>query len=227
MVGFQINEVIDLSMPIDDDMPFYPGDPEPHVCGATSIAQDGFNVSRVNIGSHTGTHCDAPFHFLEDGARLDELPLDLFCGPAVIVDVSGRSARSKVTVEDVKPYEALLGPGVVVFIRTGWSANTEAPLVFDHPYLTGDACAQILASGVRTIGIDALSLDETPTTEVGREAFPCHSLVSHAGGVIVENLINLDRIGESHPFVSFFPLNLARSDGAPVRAVALNLRASG
>ena len=76
--------IVDLSIPIDATTPFYPGDPEPRVCVATTIARDGFNVSRLELGSHSGTHCDAPRHFLEDGLTLDQLPLERFVGAGVI-----------------------------------------------------------------------------------------------------------------------------------------------
>src|SRR3712207_3383604 len=78
--------IVDLSMALDERTPFYPGDPEPRVCPATTIARDGVNVSRLELGSHSGTHCDAPYHFLEDGLKLHELPLERFVGRGVVVD---------------------------------------------------------------------------------------------------------------------------------------------
>jgi kynurenine formamidase len=118
-----IRRVIDLSMPLDDRTPFYPGDYEPRVCAATTIATDGFNVARLELGSHSGTHCDAPFDFLEDGARLDALPLERFLGPGVVVDATGLAPRTPIGWDVVAPHAARLGPGAIVLLRTGWDAH--------------------------------------------------------------------------------------------------------
>jgi kynurenine formamidase len=109
-----IRRVIDLSMPLDERTPFYPGDPAPRICVATTIAGDGFNVSRLELGSHSGTHCDAPFHFREDGSRLDELALERFLGPGVVVDATGLGPREPIGWERIEPYATALAPGVIV-----------------------------------------------------------------------------------------------------------------
>ena len=70
-----VRRVVDLSMALEERSPFYPGDPEPAICAATTIAAEGFNVSRLELGSHSGTHCDPPFHFDPDGARARRAPL--------------------------------------------------------------------------------------------------------------------------------------------------------
>lgn len=214
--------VIDLSIPIDEATPFYPGDPEPSVCAAATIARDGFNVSRLELGSHSGTHCDAPVHFLEDGLTLDQLPLERFIGPGVVVDATGLEPRGVIDWERLEPHAEALGPGVIVLLHTGWDARRRDPSYFEHPYLDGDACERLLGLGVRTIGIDAINLDETPTGELDRATFRCHAAIARAEGVIVENLTNLQALyGIRPPLVSVLPLHLPGADGAPTRAVAL------
>ena len=208
-------------MPIDERTPFYPGDPAPRVCPATTIAREGVNVSRLDIGSHSGTHCDAPFHFLEDGLKLHELPLERFLGPGVVIDCSQVAPRSPITTDAIAPYRARLGDGVIVLLRTGWDVRATAETIFDHPFLDGAACAELLSSGVRTVGIDAINLDETPTGELDRDRFVCHDAISRAGGVIVENLVNLAAADFDDPLISVLPLSVPGADGAPTRAVAL------
>ena len=90
-----VRRIVDLSHPINSETQVYPGDPSPSLTPATTIARDGFNVLHVSMGSQTGTHVDAPYHFLDDGARIDELDLSLFLGPATIVDLRGLPARSR------------------------------------------------------------------------------------------------------------------------------------
>src|SRR5215211_681696 len=216
-----IRRIVDLSMPLDERTPFYPGDPEPRICAATTIAAGGFNIARLELGSHSGTHCDAPFHFLEDGARLDDLPLERFVGPGVVVDVAGLDPRTAIGWERIEPYAERLAPGAIVLLRTGWDAHRDTGPYFDHPFVDGDACEAILERGVRTIGIDAINLDETPRAELDRARFRCHAAISAAGGVIVENLTGLGAIDFADPLVSVLPLHVPGGDGAPARAVAI------
>jgi kynurenine formamidase len=216
-----IRRVIDLSMPLDERTPFYPGDPEPVVCAATTIAADGFNVARLELGSHSGTHCDAPFHFLEDGLRLDALPLERFVGPGVVVDATGLAARTAIGWDRIEPHADRVGPGVIVLLRTGWDEHRDTDAYFDHPFLDGDACAELLARGVRTVGIDAINLDETPRGALDRARFRCHRHISEAEGVIVENLVGLGAVDFADPLISVLPLKIAGGDGAPARAVAI------
>jgi kynurenine formamidase len=208
-------------MALDERTPFYPGDPEPSFCVAQTIAADGFNVTQLGLGSHSGTHCDAPFHFLSDGARIDELPLERFLGPGVVVDATGLGPREAIPWERFELVAGRLGPGVIVLLRTGWDVHRGTEAYFDHPYLDADACARLLDLGVRTIGIDAINIDETPAGDLDRATFRCHAQISAASGVIVENLVGLGAIDFPDPLVSVMPLKLAGGDGAPARAVAI------
>lgn len=81
---FQVRRIVDLSHPISADTQVYPGDPVPQLSAATTIDRDGYNVLHVSMGSQTGTHVDAPYHFLADGARIDAMELSMFLGPAVV-----------------------------------------------------------------------------------------------------------------------------------------------
>lgn len=210
-------------MPIDDRTPYYPGDPRPVVCPATTIAREGVNVSRLDIGSHTGTHCDAPYHFLEDGLRLDELPLERFVGPGVVIDCTRVGPRTPLTTNLLEPYGEQLGPGVIVLLHTGWDVRSTPETIFDHPFLDAAACSALLDRGVRTIGIDAINIDETPAGPIDRSRFPCHEAISRAGGVIIENLVGLRGVDFADPLISVLPLSVPGADGAPARAVAMEL----
>ncbi|ASU84668.1 cyclase [Nocardiopsis gilva YIM 90087] len=217
--------IVDLSRPVGPDTQVFPGDPEPSLESSATVAVEGFNLTELHLTSQTGTHADAPFHFLSDGARLEELPLELFCGPAVVVDVTGRADRSPITRADLAPWGEEFGPGVIVLLRTGWSAYYRTERYFDHPYLDGDAARWLVGLGVRTIGVDALSPDETPYGGHEGSGWDAHLAVLGAGGTIIENLCDLDRIDFPDPVFSAFPIRLASGDGAPVRAVAMRMAA--
>lgn len=218
----RIQRIIDLSIVLDDDAPVYPGDPRPALRQATRIETDGFNVLSLTLGSHTGTHVDAPYHVVPDGAVLDELDLTMFAGPGVVADVTDVGARSAITWTALEPVADRLRPGAVLLLRTGWSEqHLHGDRYLDHPFLEPSAAERVLDRGVRTIGIDALSPD--PTALGGDGGLPVHDLVLRAGGVIAENLTNLSALA-GEPLVSLFPIRLGNgADGAPCRAVALDV----
>jgi kynurenine formamidase len=215
---------VDLSIPVGPHTQVYPDDPIPAFRSAFRIETDGVNVLALELGSHTGTHVDAPFHFIADGERLEDLDIDRFIGPAVIADVTGLGDREPIGWEAVAPYADRLAPGTVLVLRTGWSEDHYATeRYFDHPYLSGDACERILGLGIRTLAIDALNPDETIRDD--REPrWDVHHRFLGAGGVIVENLTNLGAVDFDDPLLCLFPLRLAGDvDGSPCRAVALDL----
>lgn len=219
----RVLRIVDLSVPVGPGTVTYPGDPQPALAVHSTIERDGFNLLDVHLGSQTGTHVDAPYHFEQDGARIDELDLTLFTGPGVVVDATDLGPRGAVTWEHIAPVADLIGPGSVVLLHTGWDAHYGTPAYFENPYLDADACQRLLDLGVRTIGLDALNLDETPDDEHPGVGFPCHHLIAGLGGVIIENLRGLGDIDFADPFVSVLPIRLEAADGAPVRAVAMEL----
>jgi kynurenine formamidase len=221
----RITRIVDLSVPVGAGTVVYPRDPEPELTVHSTIERDGFNLLHVEMGSQSGTHVDAPYHFEEDAARIDEVPLERFLGPAVVVDATAAGARGRITWEHVAPVADRLGPGVVVLLHTGWSEHYGSPAYFANPFLDADACPRLLDLGVRTVCIDAINLDETPDDEHPGEGFPVHHLIARAGGVIGENLRHLEQVDWADPFVMCLPIALTAADGAPVRAVAVELQA--
>jgi kynurenine formamidase len=222
MIG--IRRVVDLSVVIDRTTQVYPGDPVPELRPATRIETEGFNVLSLSMGSHTGTHVDAPFHVQPAGAPLEGLDLGLFAGPAVIVDVTGHGPSQPIEWDDVAADAERLTPGAILLLRTGWSErHWGTDRYLEHPFLDPAACARLLERGMRTLAIDALNPDPTrpETTDL-----PVHHLVLGAGGVIAENLTNLSAVDDRDAIVCLFPIRLgADADGAPCRAVALELSA--
>ncbi|GAA3748344.1 kynurenine formamidase [Spinactinospora alkalitolerans] len=219
----RISRIIDLSRSIGPGTQVYPGDPVPRLSPAATVAEDGYNLLHVSMGSQSGTHADAPRHFFDGGARIDELPLELFTGPAVVVEAAGRTDRSPITRADLEPWDPEFGPGAVVLLRTGWSRHYGTRRYFAHPHLTGEAARHLVDAGVRTIGIDAPNPDPTPDEDHPSQAWPVHRAVLGAGGVIIENLCGLERIDFPAPLFSALPIALEGADGAPVRAVAMRM----
>ncbi|MGH3392385.1 MAG: cyclase family protein [Actinomadura sp.] len=216
-----MDELVDLSVPVITGMPIYPGDPEVTVAPALTVEDSGVNVLRLHLGSQSGTHVDAPYHVDDALPRLDELPLERFTGPAVVADVRGLAPRAAIGAGLLPDG---LRPGTILLLATGWSAYWGSDDYRAHPWLEESAAAAIVEAGVRTVGIDALSVDRTPAP--GEEfTLAAHRVLCGAGAVIAENLTGLDRLLEAQAAgrrieASLFPLRLAGADGAPVRAVA-------
>lgn len=213
-----VARIVDLSHPLRPGMPVYPGDPDVRTSPAATAAVDGFNVLHLEMGSQSGTHVDAPYHVDDAAKRLDELDPALFTGPGVIADVTGRPPRTAIEWDDLAPVADRLAPGRILLLRTGWDAHWGTDAYWDHPYLTADATREVLARGVRTIGLDAASIDAHDD-----DTLAAHHVVAAAGGVIAENLTRLGAIDFPDPLISLLPIPLAGSDGAPVRAVALRV----
>ena len=216
-----VEQVVDLPIPLDASTQVYPGDPVFVSSPATTIGAEGFHVQHISMGSQTGTHVDAPWHFAEDGLRIDEVPLDRFVCRLVVADVRGLAARTVIGWDRLAALD--LGPDAALVLYTGWSAHRGTDGYFDHPYLDVEACARVLALGVRTFGVDAPNLDETRFDRPASEGFAAHRLIAAVDGVIVENLCGLDDLTPGPYLLSVLPLRLTGADGAPCRAVALRL----
>lgn len=210
--------IIDLSIPITTTTPVYPGDPLPVLTPAAEIDPDGYQVTSLQIGSHTGTHVDAPSHFQKDGERIDESELGKFMGSGVVIHVTGKQPEEKITLDDVREQLEKAKSGVIVLFHTGWSKHIGTDLYFQHPYLAVEVVEHLLEKGVRTFFIDALNVDPPDGS-----AFPVHEAITRVDGIIGENFCNFDQIDFDDPLILALPLKLEGVDGSPVRAVAVEL----
>lgn len=213
-----IKKIVDLSHPLTEKTPVYPGDPVPRISVATTIANEGYNLFDVCLGSQTGSHVDAPYHFSDRGATVDRMDLAHFMGNGLIIDVSYKESNQEITLAEIEKYAGRIKEADIVLFRTDWYRKAGKPEFYEHPYLSKAGGEYLLAHGIRTAGIDAINLDRTGGTE-----FPIHDMYAAAGGVIAENLANFDRVDFAAPFIIFLPLKLIGCDGSPVRAVAVDL----
>ena len=221
----KIVRVVDLSHAVTPETQVYPGDPVPHLEQHSTIDRDGFNLMSISMGSQSGTHVDAPYHFDNGTKRIDELPLPLFVGPATVIDCGKLAARQQITAESLGDQLAQIQSGDIVLFKTQWSRFYGTDEYFNNPFLHADLVKLLLDRGVLTFGLDAINIDETPDDTHEGVGFPAHHLIAKAGGVICENLTNLDAIDFDRPIVSLLPMKFIGIDGAPVRAVAMQVDA--
>ncbi|GIN19772.1 MAG TPA: cyclase family protein [Bacillus bacterium] len=213
----KIKKIVDLSLPLDNNLPVFPGDPEPNIRPATTIEKHGYNTAYLDIGSHTGTHVDAPFHIRGEGKTIERLPLENFIGEGVLIPATHKDHGEAITLEDAAPYLNKLGPGKVALIHTGWTRYLGEDEYFNHPYLDIEVVVKMLDLGVRTFLIDALNVDP-PTGE----EFPAHEAITAVNGIIGENFTNFDQITFDNPLIIALPLKVTNGDGSPVRAIAID-----
>lgn len=213
--------LIDLSHNVDTSTQIYPGDPNFSSCLALTLDKDGFNVMAISLGSHTGTHIDAPSHSIKDAATITDLSLSMFQGPALVINVGGKKPREKITWEDLESYMPQMHPGQIVVLHTGWSKYWQSDKYIDHPFLDRSAAEGLIKAGIRTVAMDCMSPDETfHEGSEGSGDYIAHQIILSNGGVIAENLTNVESIVEGNFMISILPLKLTEADGSPVRAVA-------
>ncbi|WP_067482247.1 cyclase family protein [Actinomadura hibisca] len=214
-------DLIDLTHAITTGMPVYPGDPEVRLSAALTVPADGVHVRSVHMGSQTGTHVDAPCHIDDALPRLDDLPLTRFLGPAVVLDARDVADRAPIGPERLPDG---LEPGTILLIATGRAGQWGTDGYLAHPYPSPELAERIVATGVRTVGVDALSVDRTPPPGDADFSLATHRVLLGAHAVIAENLTDLALLLDAQEEgrrieVSLFPIRL-QHDGAPVRAVA-------
>ncbi len=208
--------IYDVTLTISPDLVVWPGDPK-IVSERVSKIEEGAvsNVTRLELSAHTGTHVDAPFHFLEDGDTVDNLPLKLLTGRAYVVHLPDVDLITKevVNAADIPPRTRR------VLFKTKnsdhWATNSSA---FNPNYVALDPAAaeSLIQRGVKLIGVDYLSV--APFEDVQ----PTHTVLLEAGIVIVEGL-DLSEVAPGRYTLYCLPLKIAGADGAPARALLVGV----
>lgn len=209
--------IIDLTHTIAENMPVYPGTEPPRLSGASSIEADGFKETLLTMFSHTGTHMDPPAHIFEDGRTLDSLPVDFFTGQAIIVDCRDIPEGGLIGPERIERLGCVARESDYLLFNTGWDRYWgKAEYFGEYPFLSPEAVGLIEQIAPRGIGFDTIGIDP-----ICDEALSIHHTLLGKGMVFIENLTNLDKVG-NEPFTLYaLPLKWEASDGAPVRAIAV------
>jgi arylformamidase len=210
--GDNDRRVWDISVVDHADMHIYPGDPPLAATQVRAIARgDVANLTHLSMGAHTGTHVDAPAHFIDGAPTLEQIPLDRFVGPAQVLDLQGLAA---IDAAALRRHE--IHRGDIVLFHTDNSAKwRQAGFQKDFTYVTRDAAEYLVERGVKTVGIDYLSIEQ-----FGSKSFEVHKILLGQGTVIIEGL-DLHEIAGGPYLLSCLPLKLEHVDGAPARAVLM------
>ena len=205
--------IYDVSLPVVSGGLVYPGNPPISITPQQAIAQGaGANVSRVDFGSHTGTHVDAPKHFFDDGAGVDAIPLELLMGPARLLafgDSVTSIGEAELAAHDLTGVTRLL----LKTRNSKWLAAGSTEFHRDYTYLAPDGAEYLVRLGVRLVGVDYLSVEQFHSGH-----HRTHRTLLQQNVVIVEGLLLHEPPAGDYHF-RCLPLRLAGLDGAPARAV--------
>lgn len=209
--------IIDLTHTITPNTYVYPGTPAPSFSATRTIAQDGARETLLQVGSHTGTHMDAPRHILQDGYGLDQLPASQFCGRAAVIDVSHFGTGGIITAEFLREQNGYLRSADYALFYTGWEKKWDTPAFLEEPFpiLNDEAAEYLVSCGLKGVGTDAISVDS-----MSNQDFSAHHVLLSGGLVIVENLCLKKLVGRKDIMFFALPVKFKNADGAPVRAIA-------
>ncbi len=216
-------KIVDLSLPIEEGMMTFPTHWHP-VVEITILGRHGIEgreTRKVVLGTHIGTHADAPCHFIPGGSTIDEVSLDVLIGPATVVDFTGCRPLQEIDIADLKNKLGAQVPARLI-LRTGWSEYFgQMKFYNEYPFLSEKAATWLVEHGVRLIAMDTPSPDNPAHSRGTPKDSPNHKVLLGAGVVLVEYLTNLKALTNVLVELVVMPLKLKGCDGSPARCVAI------
>ena len=207
-------EIFDISVSLSDDTPHYPGDIPFARDLILSLAEKGScNLSKIVMGTHSGTHLDMPFHFIDGGKTLDDYSLESFILTAEVIQINDSQAITAKELENIS-----IEPGDAILFKTANSANDllgRKSFQEKYVYLSAAAAEICIEKKVGLIGIDYLSIEE-----FGSKTHPAHKTVLGNGIPVLEGII-LNEVEPGQYTLICLPLKLKGADGSPVRAILI------
>lgn len=223
------NKIIDLTFSLHDGMPTYPSPLhvpfESNLLG--SIDKDGRETRSFKMGSHCGTHIDAPKHFIKNGKSIVEYDVNDLVGEALLIDLGKMKPNSTIKVNDFKNQLEHYNKDKAirrVLFRTNWSQYWGTDQYYKNwPYFEKESINYIIDSNIKLIGLDFPSPDCQFYGTNCSEDSPNHKLLFNSDIILAEYLTNLNLLDKGMIYVSILPLKLVDFDGAPARVTAYNL----
>ena len=207
--------IYDVTVPITNTMPVWPGDPPVQLSAKSHESRDKTHIvslTAIAMGSHTGTHIDAPFHMIKDGKRLHEFPLEILVGRATVFKIPRVRSIGRADLERLD----WTGVERVLFKTENSRHWADGKFYEDFVYLDPDGAEFLVERGIRLVGIDYLSIDKFKS-----ESHPSHFVLLKKNIPILEGL-NLSAVPAGEYTLVALPLNLQDADGAPTRVILTN-----
>ena len=207
--------IYDLTVPITNTMPVWPGDPAVRLTTKSHLSRDkthNVRLTAIEMGSHTGTHIDAPFHMIADGKQLEKFPLERLTGKATVFEIPGVRAIGSSDLDRLN----WNGADRVLFKTENSKHWHDGKFYDEFVYLEPDGAEFLAERGVQLVGIDYLSIDRYKS-----ESHPSHFALLTKDILIIEGL-NLSAVPAGEYTLVALPLNLQDADGAPARVILMN-----
>jgi arylformamidase len=204
----------DITLTISNSLVTYPGDPGIQITRVHSIGKDSnSNLTKLDMGAHTGTHVDAPAHFIEGGSGSETLDLNVLIGPAIVIDAT---KQERITAENLEHFRIPRGTERILLRTRNSEIWKSQPREFfaDFVGITRDGAEWLVEKSIRLVGIDYLSVAPF------HQAEPTHRVLLQAGIIPIEGL-DLSGIAPGSYFLICLPLKIEGSDGAPSRVILL------
>jgi arylformamidase len=212
----------DLTQLISKDIPIYSGDPQPDFEPSSTIERDSYNVTRIILGSHSGTHVDAQSHFMVNGNSIDREPVSKFIGESVVVDLSKRCRIGDgITSAHLEAFSDLIKDSDILLIYTGTSEYwmKDQSIKYNFTYLEPCAAQWIADRNIKCVGIDTFSVEKYGSKEGSSHKI----LLSNSVGIIENLNSSLKSLAGKRIFLVCLPLLLEGVDGSPARALAFDI----
>ncbi|MGI0050231.1 MAG: cyclase family protein [Nitrososphaeraceae archaeon] len=210
----------DISRLINENMAIYPGDPKPKFEKVSTIENNKVEVTRITIGSHTGTHIDAQKHFISAGVGIDKEPLNKFIGEAHVVDLSKKLVNEGISDYDLDDYSNIVKDDDILLIYTDMDNKIQdRDKTNSFNYLEPSAAEWIVNHKIKCIGIDTFSVEK-----FGAKDGIVHKKLLSNGIGIIENLkSNFAQFANKKIFLICLPLLLENIDASPARAILFEI----
>jgi arylformamidase len=205
----------DVTVPITNTMPVWPSDPPVKLTPQSHLARDKSHtvrLTRIQMGSHSGTHIDAPWHFVENGRQLNQIPIETLVGKANVFELPNIRSIGRQYVERLP----LSGAERILFKTENSKHWNDGRFFEEFVYLEPEAAQVLVDHGVKLVGIDYLSIDKFKS-----EKHPTHFVLLERNVVILEGL-NLSAVAPGQYHMVALPLNLQDADGAPTRVILVS-----
>lgn len=197
---------IDLTVLLNEDTPVYPGDPKLKIEPVGIFSKDSYTDHSISMGTHLGTHIDAPMHMIENGHSLEQMPVEQFVGKGRLIEV--KDGKFDINQPELAKVEA----GEIVLFHTGMDSVFDTDEYFKNsPQMPEELAEFLVRKKIKMVGADMGSPDHPP--------FKTHRILLGAGILIIENLTNLDKLVDKEFTVYALPIKLAL-DAAPARVIA-------
>jgi kynurenine formamidase len=206
--------IIDLSHDITHQMAVFPADPAVGVLRHHNY-QNGYFVSQVIFGTHTGTHIDVPIHKIKGGKSVDQVPIDRFVKKAYVMDLTGLKPLEEITRRHLKPFADKVKDVSAIILKTGWGEHFGRDDFFtSFPGISEEAVEWFIENGISLVGLESPSVNAIKHAEI-------HTLLLKNDIYIVESLAGVNEITKEYVELFAVPLKLKGLDGSPVRAFAI------